>query len=238
VTLRLSPQIKLVALVGILAALGLGLGSMLLAQSQKFSSSPVTTVPLKHAHVTPRPAATPAHRTVKAHAPRTTAKAPATHGVVTPILAKPVVAKPVVHKPTAQRAPVAPAPRTTAPAATIPPVSADGLPLKLARLLRKHDVVVVALYDPEVEADAIALAEARAGARDAHAGFLAVDVLDGRLTGPLTAAAGQGTVLPDPGILIYKNPGMLMNRIDGFSDRGAVAQAVASALLANAPAGS
>lgn len=224
--LTLSPQIKLVALVGLLAALGLVVGSMLMAHSQKLSSSPATTVPLKHAHLTPRPAAKP----VATH-PH------AAQGVVTPIVAKPVVhkpaaAKPVVHKPVVHRAPVSPAP---APA---PAVGTNGLPAPLDVLLRKHGVVVVALYDPEVEADGIALAEARAGARDAHAGFLAVNVLDGRVAGPLTAAAGQGTVLPDPGVLIYRRPGTMMNRIDGFSDRGAVAQAVASALVASAPAGS
>jgi hypothetical protein len=43
-------------------------------------------------------------------------------------------------------------------------------------------------------------------------------------------------VLPDPGILVFRRPGTLMNRVTGFADRTAVAQIVAAALLADAPA--
>lgn len=238
----LSPQIKIVALAGLLGALGLGVGSMLLAQSQKFSASPVTTVPLRHAHLAPRPALhvghapAPAKAHVAAHAPAKTHTRPqTTHRAASP-------AQPRTHAPVRTHVP-APTRHVAQPVhekrvSPAPAVAANGLPTALDRLLREHQVVVVSLYDPEVAADAISLAEARAGASDAHAGFLAVDVLDGRVAGPLTAVAGQGTVLPDPGILIYRQPGTLMNRIEGFSDRAAVAQAVASALVADAPAGS
>jgi hypothetical protein len=62
-----------------------------------------------------------------------------------------------------------------------------------------------------------------------------VSVLDERITGPLTALAGNGTLLNSPGLLIYKQPSTLMNRINGFVDRQSVAEAVANALLADGP---
>jgi hypothetical protein len=112
-----------------------------------------------------------------------------------------------------------------------PPVAANGLPTPLDELLHTHRVVVVALYDGEVASDKIARDEAHAGAVDAGAGFLGVNVLDERVSSPLTALAGNGTLLPAPGILVYKRPGVLMNRIEGFADRVAIAEAVANALL-------
>ena len=56
-----------------------------------------------------------------------------------------------------------------------------------------------------------------------------MNVLDNSLAGPLTALLPGGGLLPDPGILIYRSPGNIAMRIDGFVDRDAVAQAVANA---------
>jgi hypothetical protein len=115
-------------------------------------------------------------------------------------------------------------------------VAANGLPTPLDELLHTHRIVVVAVYDREVSSERdIALPEARAGALDAHAGFLAVNVLDQRVAGPLTAVAGNGTILPDPGILVYRQPATLVNTLQGFVDRDAVAEAVANAMTAAAP---
>jgi hypothetical protein len=36
-------------------------------------------------------------------------------------------------------------------------------------------------------------------------------------------------------VLVYKQPAMLMNKLDGFADREAIAEAVANAMLADAP---
>ncbi|MHB8470080.1 MAG: hypothetical protein ACYDCH_10045 [Gaiellaceae bacterium] len=123
----------------------------------------------------------------------------------------------------------APAPSHPKPAATarlpVSPVAANGLPRSLAAALRKHRVVVVSLFDPQAQTDAISYAEARAGARDAGVGFLPVSVLDGAVAGPLTASLPGGGLLPDPGLLIYRAPGTLVERFDGFLDRAAVAQA-------------
>ena len=104
-------------------------------------------------------------------------------------------------------------------------VAADGLPMSLAKALRSHRVVVVSLFNPQSRTDAIAFAEARAGARAAHVGFLGVSVLDNAVAGPLTAVLPSGQLLPEPGLLIYRRPNKLVQRIDGFADRDAVAQA-------------
>ena len=207
--LTLSPQIKIVALVGLLAALALGGGMMFLSRSQASSSASAPAAPLKHYH---RPtAAKPATKPASHAGTRTKAALP--------------TARPAAPK-------AAPAPKPVAAHHVQPVVAANGLPAVLNELLQTHRVVVVSLFDPEVPTDAIAYAEARAGAKDAAAGFLGVNVLDERISGPLTALAGNGTVLPDPGILVYRRPGTLMNRISGFADRDAVAQLVTAALLA------
>jgi hypothetical protein len=116
----------------------------------------------------------------------------------------------------------------------VPEVAANGLPGVLDQLLHFHSVVVVALWDPEIPSDRIAMNEAEAGAKGMNAGFLAVNVLDDRVASPLTAIAGNGGLLPSPGVLIYRQPSVLVNTIHGFADRDAVAQAVADALLLDA----
>lgn len=141
----------------------------------------------------------------------------------------------VAHsKPTRQTSTPAPARRTVTPAVVHkakPTVAANGLPMVLARALRAHRIVVVSVVDPQSQTDAISFAEARAGARDVGVGFLVVSVLDDLVAGPLTAAL-NGALLPEPGILIYRRPGTLIQRIDGFADRAAVAQAAVAATTA------
>ena len=122
---------------------------------------------------------------------------------------------PAVHKP-------APAPSPFRLAAL-----SAGLPGSLARALGQHPVVVVELYDPQSETDAIAFAEAQAGARAAGVAFLPLSVL-GPDVNKLTQKFGQ--VLPDPGLLVYTRPATLAVRIDGFADKDTVAQAAANAL--------
>lgn len=107
-------------------------------------------------------------------------------------------------------------------------VNAD-LPAPLQWQLAQHHIVVVSMYDPNSDVDSIAVAEAHAGALQAGAGFLLVNVLNNALAGPLTALLPGGGLLPDPGILVYRAPGTVAYRIDGFADRDAVAQAVSNA---------
>lgn len=204
-----SPQIKIVALVGLVLALALGGGMMLLGRSQDTSE----------------PAATPSLPVA-----------------TTPAAQKPAATKAAAAKPRAQAAATPATAARTKPAAKPKPkpkpaIAPNGLPTPLDELLHTHRVVVVALYDGEVASDKLARDEAHAGAVDVGAGFLGVNVLNERVSAPLTALAGNGTLLPAPGILVYRRPGLLMNRMEGFADRVSVAEAVANALLAStAPA--
>ena len=140
--------------------------------------------------------------------------------------AKPAAAKPpaVATKHATSHAPK--------PAVTKPTPPANGLPVVLNDLFRRHRIVVVSIFDPQDKTDAISYAEARAGAADAGAGFLGVSVLDDSVAGPLTAALPDQGLLPVPGVLIYRRPGVLIQRVDGFQDRDGVAQLAAGAVTA------
>ena len=129
---------------------------------------------------------------------------------------------------------VAPKPATTAPKPPVSPVGTNGLPNALNAAFRKHRIVVVSLFDPQSSTDAISYAEARA----AGAGFLGVSLMDSTTAGALTTALPGGGLLPEPGILIYRAPGTLVERIDGFTDRDVVAQAAAASVTAPALTGS
>jgi hypothetical protein len=132
------------------------------------------------------------------------------------------VRKHVSHASVPQKAaPRKPAPK---PVALLP-----GLTPAIAAALRKHELVVVSLFDPQARVDQISLAEASAGAKAAHAGFVPLDVLRQRQAGPLVRQLG---VLPDPAVLVYRRPGDIVARFDGFADRDTVAQAVANAAAA------
>src|SRR6185312_13755798 len=104
------------------------------------------------------------------------------------------------------------------------------LPAPLQWQLAHHKVVVVSFYNPSSDVDAISVAEAHAGATDAGAGFLLVSVLDNKVAGILTALLPGGGLLPDPGVLIYRAPGNVAFRFDGFNDRASIAQAATNAL--------
>lgn len=106
------------------------------------------------------------------------------------------------------------------------PVDANGLPLVLARTLAKHPVTVVAIYDPAAAIDAMALAEARAGAASANAGFIALNIRNESQVRPLAQLLG---VLRSPSVLVYERPNALFVRLDGFSDRETIAQAAVNA---------
>jgi hypothetical protein len=104
------------------------------------------------------------------------------------------------------------------------------LPQPLQWQLAHHKVVIVSVYNPQSDVDAISVAEAHAGAVDAHVGFLLVSVLDNKVAGILTGLLPGGGLLPDPGVLVYRAPGDIALRLDGFADRAAVAQAATNAL--------
>jgi hypothetical protein len=206
VNLTVSPQIRIVAIVGVIAALGLGASMFMLGgHGSKTNTQSVTTTAVRR-HATPaKPTTTPAKHVTKPH------------GSTKPRTATKHVAK------TAHR-------HATRPAKFHGnPVYAQ-LPQALQWELAHHKVVIVSLYNPASDTDAISVAEAHAGAVEAGAGFLLVNVLDNKVAGILTGLRADGSLLPDPGVLVYRAPGDVAIELDGFNDRDAVAQAAKNAM--------
>lgn len=109
-------------------------------------------------------------------------------------------------------------------------VAANGLPATIDAAFRNHRIVVVSVFNPQAPSDAISYAEARAGASDAGAGFVGISLMDNPLAAALTNSLPGGGLLPDPGVLIYRRPGVLVQRLDGFADRDVVAQATVASV--------
>jgi hypothetical protein len=198
VNLTVSPQIKILALVGLLAAVGLAASMFVLGgSSKKTTTTAAVRTPVRHV-AKPR-TAVPVH-------------VPAKHATKTH-----VVSHAKVHK-------------KAKPARFHGNAVYAQLPKPLQWQLAHHNVVVVSFYNPSSSVDAISVAEAHAGATDAGAGFLLVSVLDNKVAGILTALLPGGGLLPDPGVIIYRAPGDIALRLDGFSDRASVAQAATNAI--------
>jgi hypothetical protein len=205
VTLTLSPPIRIAALCALAAAVTLGAGLMLVGR--KHETIPTAPVAIKHSPVSPGVAK---HRTAPVHHATKTVRG---HHVATASR----TANPV--KPVRTTRPAVPAAERAALAA--------GLPAPLSHALGQHAVVVVELYQPRSEIDALALGEARAGAALVGAGFVQLNVLSKADVQNLTEQLGQ--VLPVPGILVYTRPAVLSARIGGFVDKDTVAQAAQNA---------
>ncbi|HET8527854.1 MAG TPA: hypothetical protein VFL60_03000 [Gaiellaceae bacterium] len=202
--MTVSRPVKILALILVLAGVG-GIASLkLLGKSSGTAGASTLSV---------------AEIRARAHGTSATSSAPA---------AKPKPAARPVHRAVQPKPRPAPAPvhRVRKPAAT---TAANGLPIVLADALKAHRIVVVSVFDPQSQTDAVSYAEARAGAADAHAGFLGVSVLDDVVAAPLTASLPGGGLLPLPGTLIYRAPGTLVERVDGFADRSSVAGLAANA---------
>ena len=228
--LSVSPQIRILALIGLVLAATLGAGSLMLGRSH--SSPSATQTPVRTHRTTTiivHHAATPAKAKPAKAAPKAATKQKA-HAVT--------AAKPATHTKTPAKTAAKHATHTKTQAKTAAkhaPVHRGNLvdanlPQPLQWQLSQHKIVVVSLYDSQANVDAISVAEAHAGAVEAGAGFLLVNVLDDSLAGLLTGILPGGGLLPDPGVLIYRAPGTLALRIDGFADRDTVAQAAADAL--------
>jgi hypothetical protein len=205
-TRALAPAIALAVLGGIVASF------MVYRTLPSGAESAITVTPkLKKA---PAPARTPVTK------PRTKA----------PVKPKPKAKAPVVKpkpatKPKPVVVPTAPV-RKPVEAPKGDPVDKNGLPLVLSRMLAQHPVTVVALYDPAAAIDEMALAEARAGATEVKAGFLALNIRNETQVRPLAQLLG---VLESPSVLVYERPNTLFLRLNGFSDRATIAQAAANA---------
>lgn len=100
------------------------------------------------------------------------------------------------------------------------------LPGPLHVALNHYPLVMVGFYNPHSGIDGLTIAEARAGAVATHVPFVLVSVLNDSVAGPLTALLPAGQLLPNPGFALYKRPGTLVYRSDGYLNRASVAQAV------------
>ncbi len=210
-SLAVSPAVKIFALVGVLGALVLGLGMMLMGGETEAEPTAIA-LPTKKQGILDAPA--------RAKKVAAQAKADAA--------AKKAVATPAVAKPTAK--PVAPA-KVAKPAAAKPAplVATNGLPNSIMLALRSHNVVVVSLWGTGGKIDAMSRDEAAAGAAAVGAGFVSLNVLErGREAEALTLKLG--TMLRAPTVLLFTSGGTLANTLEGFRDRETVAQSALNAL--------
>jgi hypothetical protein len=184
--------VQIVALVGILGALGAFLGLNMLGGAP---AAPVS-------HINPHP-----HGTKTA-----VAKKKSSLGTLGHTLQRSGKRK---------SAPLAPPQVKKGPAAKAKAAvfASDGLPLAISRALAMHAVVVAVLYDPQARMDAISTSEARAGAALAHAGFVPVNVLR---RSEIQAIAEQLRVIHAPTVLVFRRPNAgepaLYVQLTGFAD--------------------
>jgi hypothetical protein len=206
---QVSAPIKVFALVGVLAALVLAGGMMLMGRGTSDEAAAPIVIPSKKAGLLDAPAA----------AKKVAAKASAAAknaGKVTPAAKAEPAAKPVAKPKPAVKAPVR-------------LIASNGLPSRLVAQLASHDVVIVALWGSGGKIDGMSRDEAAAGASAARAGFVPIDVIkNSREAEALTLKLGF--VLRAPGVLVFKSPDTLANTLDGFRDRETVAQAALDAL--------
>jgi fructose-specific component phosphotransferase system IIB-like protein len=110
-----------------------------------------------------------------------------------------------------------------------------GVPAPLSAALRHHKVVVLALVAPRSQVDRLTLAEAKAGAAAAHAGFAIVNVANNAQVEALSALVGsssapQNRLLDDPSVLVFQRPQTLYVRLNGYVDADTVEQAAVNAV--------
>lgn len=115
---------------------------------------------------------------------------------------------------------------TPQPVHVVRPTVNPLLPAPVRHQLEYSRRVVVGFYNPHSSVERLTVDEARAGASSMHVPFLAVNLLNDSVAGPLTALLPAGQLLPNPGFVIYRRPGTLVYRSDGYLNRAGVAQAV------------
>ena len=207
-SLAVSPAVKIFALVGVLGALVLGLGMMLMGGETEAEPAAIA-LPTKKQGVLDAPAR------AKKVAAQAKAAAAAKKAVVTPAKGRSRPRRPKVAKPAAK------------PAVRV--IATNGLPNSIMVALRSHNVVVVSLWGSGGTIDAMSRDEAAAGAASVGAGFVSLNVLDrGRDAEALTLKLG--TMLRAPTVLLFTSGGKLANTLEGFRDRETVAQSALNAL--------
>ena len=197
---QIGAPIRIVALVGVLAALAMGAWTFAAGRGSTDSS----TSPQQAGSVaeTPIAAAKSVASKLSAHNKATAA-------------GRPSVAHPSKSAATARK--------TTK---TKPVAKRQHRALTIKSVLRHHRVAVVLLYDPQVKVNRLSLGEAQLGAGRANAGFLRVNVLKQRQVAPFAKTYG---VLPVPTLLFFARPGTLVQKLVGFADQDTVAQAALNA---------
>jgi len=132
---------------------------------------------------------------------------PSPSSVVTP--------PPVVHT---THAAVKSAPKPHKPVVVLDP----GLPAAVRSALEKRAVAVVAIYSSKNATDRSVLAEARAGAHEAHASFVASNIVRESIAARIESWSGT----PDsPAALVVRRPGKIVFKVTGITDRATIAQA-------------
>jgi len=118
-----------------------------------------------------------------------------------------------------------PTPKPTTPAKPKVVLLPD-LPAQVASKLRQSRVVVVSLYTGTAALDRSAAAEAKAGAKRAGSGFLAVNVLEEKKARAMQQFVGA---ISTPSVLVVRRPGKIVTRIEAVTDSKVVAQAARNA---------
>lgn len=204
---KLSPPVRIFGLIAALVAVGAGLMLFMTGRG----SDVAAPVPVQTAAAVPvKPAdALPAAKTVAAKANGLAAAAGRQATATTPEPS---------DLPRSAASAAKPAPDV--------PQSPTGLPVAVDRALASHELVVVSLVVPGARVDELAAVEARAGAKLAGVGYLALNVLNEGVAHSLLTKLGT---LEEPSLLVVKRGGEVALRLNGFIDRDTVAQAAANA---------
>jgi hypothetical protein len=118
----------------------------------------------------------------------------------------------------------------------------DGMPASVSAALAAHAVVVVALVSPDATVDELAYQEAKAGAREARAGFVRISVGNNDDVQALstlvgTSPSGDDRLLDAPAVFVFRRPHELFVRFNGYVDADTIAQAAANAAPAQVQSG-
>ena len=97
-----------------------------------------------------------------------------------------------------------------------------GLPPSVAHALLYSDVVVVSLYIGQAPEDHVWVAEAQKGARQAGAGFVAINLGDDSTAATVSSFVGA---VSSPSMLVVRRPGKIVTQISGPAESTVVAQA-------------
>jgi hypothetical protein len=202
--MQIGAPIRIVAFVGLLAALAMGAWTFTAGRTSTGGSGSSKDSQVASVAQNPIAAAQSVASKLSAHNRATAA-------------GKPDVA------PSAAPASAPPPARSAAPR---PAATTAGATTTIASALSRHRVAVVLLYDPEARVDWLSLGEAQLGAERAHAAFLRVDVMKQRQAEPFAKAFG---VVQVPTLLFFARPGRLVQKVVGFADQDTVAQAAFNA---------